>query len=355
MEEADPNATVVGIAGLEGELSILVAAAARAGFVDVLSDTESQLTIFAPVNSAFISLLGALGIPSLEDVPLDLLTAVLNYHVVSGEVLADADLVDGLEVETSLGVPFTVSNDGSTIEIIAPGSTAKVIAEDIFTTAGNVVIHVIDTVLVPIDPNPSEAPVEEPEEEGGIPDDSIAGVAIATPALSTLVEAVIAADLVGLFVDPTDAYTVLAPTNEAFGDLLAALGAGGLEDIPLELLTDVLAYHVIPSAAIFSTDLVDGAVVTTLGGAELTVDLTSVPGSVIFDGIGSDATVVIADVEAGNSVVHVIDTVLLPIPPPAPEPPSNCRPRGFGCRFAAQCCSGTCRRRFFSFFRTCAP
>ena len=157
----------------------------------------------------------------------------------------------------------------------------------------------------------------------------------------------------GLIVDPTDAYTLLAPTNEAFGDLLTALGADGLEDIPLETLTEVLAYHVIPSAAIFSTDLVDGAVVTTLGGAELTVDLTSVPGSVIFDGIGSDATVVIADVEAGNSVVHVIDTVLLPIPPPAPEPapPRFCRPRGFGCRLDEQCCSGTCRRGFF--FRAC--
>ena len=126
----------------------------------------------------------------------------------------------------------------------------------------------------------------------------------------------------GLFVDPTDTYTVLAPTNEAFADLLAALGANGLEDIPLETLTEVLAYHVIPSAAIFSTDLVDGAVVTTLGGAELTVDLTSAPGSVIFDGIGSDATVVIADVEAGNSVVHVIDAVLLPfsVESPVEEP-----------------------------------
>ena len=156
----------------------------------------------------------------------------------------------------------------------------------------------------------------------------------------------------GLFVDPTDTYTVLAPTNEAFADLLAALGANGLEDIPLETLTEVLAYHVIPSAAIFSTDLVDGAVVTTLGGAELTVDLTSAPGSVIFDGIGSDATVVIADVEAGNSVVHVIDAVLLPFSP-APPPPRFCRPRGFGCRLDEQCCSGTCRRAGF-FFRACA-
>jgi uncharacterized surface protein with fasciclin (FAS1) repeats len=194
----------------------------------------------------------------------------------------------------------------------------------------------------------SDAPAVE------IPADSIAGVAIATPALSTLVAAVTAADLVGLFVDPTDTYTVLAPTNEAFADLLAALGANGLEDIPLETLTEVLAYHVIPSAAIFSTDLVDGAVVTTLGGAELTVDLTSAPGSVIFDGIGSDATVVIADVEAGDSVVHVIDAVLLPFgAPPTPPPPRFCRPRGFGCRLDEQCCSGTCRRAGF-FFRACA-
>ena len=141
-----------------------------------------------------------------------------------------------------------------------------------------------------------------------IPSDSVAGVALTVPDLSVLVDAAVATDLVGALSDPDAELTVFAPTNDAFVALLGALGADGLDDLPVDLVTDVLLYHVVPAAAL-STDLTDGMVLPTLGGGELTVDLSD---GVMIDGVGSSASVIAADVEAGSSVVHVIDTVLLP-------------------------------------------
>jgi len=195
---------------------------------------------------------------------------------------------------------------------------------------------------------------------------TIAGVALTIPDLSTFVEALTQPGLVGFsFVaDPTSTRTVLAPTNDAFAAALAALPFDSLEDIPIDTLQQILSYHVITVGAVTSDQLTDGQVIPTLEGGELTVDLTSEPGSIIFKGVGSDAKVVIADVAAGDAVVHVIDAVLLPFSPPPPPPPappapppppprSFCIFRGFGCSSDAQCCSGTCTR-VFSFLSLCA-
>ena len=78
--------------------------------------------------------------------------------------------------------------------------------------------------------------------------------------------------------------------------------------MPTEILADVLLYHVVAGAA-FSTDLTDGMELLTLEGDPLTVDLSD---GVVIDGAGSSASVIIPDVVAGSSVVHVIDAVLLP-------------------------------------------
>jgi transforming growth factor-beta-induced protein len=98
--------------------------------------------------------------------------------------------------------------------------------------------------------------------------------------------------------------TVFAPSNAAFENLLDAVGQSSLDDIPDDVLRDILEYHVV-SGATLSTELSDGAV-TTVGGEDISV---STSGGVTLNG---SASVTTADVRATNGVVHIIDEVLVP-------------------------------------------
>lgn len=137
---------------------------------------------------------------------------------------------------------------------------------------------------------------------------TIVDLAVATPELSTLVEAVQAAGLVETL-SSEGPFTVFAPTNDAF----AAIPQETLDQIlaDKELLTSILTYHVVegsfPAADVAALpDVATGAEVPTVQGGSVTIVADG--GSVMVN----DATVVMPDVMASNGVVHVIDTVLLP-------------------------------------------
>lgn len=153
-----------------------------------------------------------------------------------------------------------------------------------------------------------QAPAAEVEEEAA-PSQNIVEIAAATPQLSTLVTAVVAADLAETL-SGEGPFTVLAPDNDAF----AALPAGVLDNLLLpENIADlqgVLTYHVI-AANVLSSDLTNGQVVETANGGSLTVDITDA-GVFFVDANGGRAQVTVADVVASNGVVHIIDAVLLP-------------------------------------------
>ena len=144
----------------------------------------------------------------------------------------------------------------------------------------------------------------EQETEKNIETD-IVSLAVQTDILSTLVAAVQAAGLVDVL-QSDGPFTVFAPTNEAF----AALPEGTVESLLLEenrdLLISILTYHVVPGK-VMSTDLSDGLTATTVQGSDVTIGVGS---SVTVNG----ANVVMADVEASNGVVHIIDAVILPEP-----------------------------------------
>lgn len=151
-----------------------------------------------------------------------------------------------------------------------------------------------------------EQVVQEVQEEKA---SDIVALAVKTEALSTLVAAVQAADLVETL-QGTGPYTVLAPTNEAFD----ALPEGTLTSLLLPenkgKLADILTYHVI-EGAVLAQDLSNGQVVTTVNGGTLTVEITDA-GVFFVDANGGKAQVESADVNASNGVVHVISAVLLP-------------------------------------------
>jgi uncharacterized surface protein with fasciclin (FAS1) repeats len=133
---------------------------------------------------------------------------------------------------------------------------------------------------------------------------NIVQVAAEAGSFTTLLAAAEAAGLVGVL-QGAGPYTVFAPTDEAFAQLPAGTIEALLADT--ETLASILTYHVVPGR-IRSADIVrsGGAQPVTVQGQSLTIEFVN--GAVRI----GDATVIAADVEASNGVIHVIDTVLLP-------------------------------------------
>ncbi len=135
---------------------------------------------------------------------------------------------------------------------------------------------------------------------------------------TTLVAAVKAAGLVDTLSGPGP-FTVFAPTNAAFAKLPAGTVDNLLKPENKATLTKVLTYHVVPgrmTAANLMKAVKDGegvAKLKTVAGEELVVKQAGPGKLTVTDAKGGVAMVTIADVLQSNGVIHVIDTVLLPI------------------------------------------
>lgn len=136
-----PRQNIVEIAAGNKDFSTLVSLVKSAGLVEALSG-KGPFTVFAPTNEAFEKLPKA----TLDAVAgnKELLTRVLKFHVVKGNVMAaDAVKLNGKEVETLSGDKFRITvRDGKVFV-----NDAQVVKTDIRATNG--VIHVIDRVIVP--------------------------------------------------------------------------------------------------------------------------------------------------------------------------------------------------------------
>lgn len=144
---------------------------------------------------------------------------------------------------------------------------------------------------------------------------TIVDIAAGDERFSTLVAAVSAAGLAETLSGPGP-FTVYAPVNDAF----AALPEGTVETLlkpeNKDQLTNVLLYHV-DDRKLNAADFPNGSnyFKPVLTSARLCI--TSHSGVSIADGTGEEANVVIADIQASNGVIHVIDKVLLPGQRPA--------------------------------------
>lgn len=132
--------TIVEVAQGNADFSTLVAAVVAADLAETLSGT-GPFTVFAPTNAAFEALPEGLLEKLLLPENKAVLTSILTYHVVSGEVLA-ADVTAG-DVATVEGSTIAVTTDDG----VKLNGTSTVTATDV--DASNGVIHVIDQVIVP--------------------------------------------------------------------------------------------------------------------------------------------------------------------------------------------------------------
>jgi transforming growth factor-beta-induced protein len=142
------------------------------------------------------------------------------------------------------------------------------------------------------------------DDDNNMQSKSIVALAQENDDLSTLEAALIKYPDLVTTLGGSSKFTVFAPTNDAFADLLAAIGQTSLDDIPEDVLREVLEYHVVQGETL-SSQLSNGEVETVGGEA---IDVT-VSGGVTLN---SGSSVTTADVRASNGVVHVIDAVLVP-------------------------------------------
>ena len=133
--------TIVGVAAGNPDFSTLVAAVQAAGLAETLSGS-GPYTVFAPTNEAFddlpAGLVDALLLPENKEV----LTQILTYHVVEGEVMS---------TDVQPGKVPTVEGSDLTIRVQSDGDVKvnRADVEAVDVVASNGVIHVIDDVLVP--------------------------------------------------------------------------------------------------------------------------------------------------------------------------------------------------------------
>ena len=137
-------------------------------------------------------------------------------------------------------------------------------------------------------------------------DKDLVDTAVSAGQFNTLVAAVQAAGLADTLKGPGP-FTVFAPTDAAFAALPAGTVADLLKPENKAKLASILTYHVVPGK-VMAADIAGKAMqVKSVQGQELAVDATT---GVTING----ATVVTADIDTTNGVIHVVDAVLMPPP-----------------------------------------
>ncbi len=247
---------------------------------------DAKLTIFAPTNDAFAKLpreqveflTSEQGKPTLQ--------AILKHHVVV-QPLESSVLLDRRRLAALSGQSLEIDPSALTVD------GARLVATDVAFDGG--LVHVIDGVMLP-----ELRSIEE--------------IVTQDDRFSTLRAAIGAAGL-GPQLGARNAgpWTLLAPSNAAF----AAIPAEALQELldDRRALTAVLAAHVLPTAIRRDEMLAQGSARTLMGDGSVAFALTT-------DGITvAGARIDVADIEAANGVIHIIDRVL-----PAQSPNQHAAP-----------------------------
>lgn len=270
--------TVVEIAIANGKFNTLVAAVKAAGLVETLSG-KGPFTVFAPTDEAFAKLPKETLADLLKPENKAKLASILTYHVAAAKMPA-SDVVKATSIATVNGQSLTVVvKDG---KVTVDG--ANVVATDVMGKNG--IVHVIDTVVLP-KPNLVET-------------------AMNAKSFSTLLAAATAAGLADTLANGGP-FTVFAPTDEAFAKLPKGTVESLLKPENKEKLVAILKHHVV-AGTVMAAQAVELTEAMTIGETKLALSYDKKAKVLTVGG----AKVVSADVVAGNGVIHVVDSVILP-------------------------------------------
>ena len=272
-------ATIADLVGQQDDLTTLASAVDATGLSDVLSG-DGPLTVFAPDDDAF----NALTVDDLVN-DTELLAAILQYHVVEGELLA-SDLTDGQTIETLHGDELRVSVRNGTMRI----NGATVTTADV--QADNGVAHIIDRALL--------------ENRTAMERLSI------TATTQTLATVISNTNLASAFAD-AETWTVFAPIDDALAEI-------DVSSFTQSELIEILQYHIIDSDKLWPS----GDQVRSLeeNGGELSLEtlqgeritFRQEDGRIVLN--GGQATLIPEGLNVYTddftNIAHLIDGVLLP-------------------------------------------
>jgi uncharacterized surface protein with fasciclin (FAS1) repeats len=283
------------------DYSMLAEAINKADLVEALSGA-GPFTLFAPNNDAFNAFMlevnGAFGWSTLDDIPVDVLTEVLLYHVVSGSNIVSA-VIDGRTPTTMQGETFSIS--GTTIEDSSYSNTNIVLTD---VQGVNGIVHGIDKVLLPEDVFQSilSATLNMADR-------------CADKGYTTFLAAIDKAGMTDDF--KTNELTGFIPTNDAFTIFFVGIeNYSSLDDFVTEediaLLKSLLEYHLY-AGKLLSSNLTNGGTISTVFGDDITVDLSGDnPKLIPSFADGPKATIEVSNIGASNGVIHQINKILIP-------------------------------------------
>jgi len=286
-----PN--IVDHAVANGSLTSLVTALTADGnttFTDLLSSTDTDFTVFAPVDAAF----SAFTNPNDNDI-----NSVLAYHVIPGTAAFSDELMNMYVTTAAENADGdNLSQYISTADGVVINGTSEVALADIVATNG--VVHAVNGVI-------------------DLPTVTTFAVADATfaPLVAALTEGTPMTDFVSVL-NGDGPFTVFAPTADAFQALLDSnMEWNSVTDIDEALLTSVLQHHVVTPGNVRSSDLTNPGDTSpnTLEGDAITITLPGTGDNIadVTDGAGNmDIGIIVVDVQANNGVIHVLNKVMIP-------------------------------------------
>ncbi|MFH4967699.1 fasciclin domain-containing protein [Gaetbulibacter sp. M240] len=282
------------------DYSLLAAALERAELVDVLNGADI-FSVFAPNDAAFEKFMmdveEAFGWTALDQIPIDTLTEVLLYHVVSGTNLVSGDALNTTQTSVQ-GESFTIGENGSVDDMSYTNAALNL--TDVQATNG--IIHGVDKVLLP---NTVFQSILDKTlniiERCNDRDFSAFTAAIEKVGLTSMVS--------------TDQLTALVPSNGAFTTFFLTINNfDSLDDFdtPEELaaLKSLVEYH-LAAGTTLSGGLTPGMTIETLNGESITYDDMAMSFAPTHEN-APNSTIVNADIGANNGVIHEIDNVLVP-------------------------------------------
>merc|ERR1712072_1387856 len=253
-------------------------------FAATLASWE-DVTILAPSNDALETLMNSDAGSMLDND--EFVQSLLRYHVLNGTVYSSNITQTPIFAPTYLNssmysnvtggqVVAAQMEDGEAQFVSGLKQVSTVSEANVNYTNG--VVHIIDEVLM-------------------IPGNltSTAQNANLTAFLGAASNASVAETLLG-----SEDLTIFAPSNSAFQDIGSLTG-----NLTMDMLADILSYHVIEGTVAYSSDLSNTSL-TTLQGDD--VEITIANGSVMVN----NATVTNANILFAGGVIHVIDQVLNP-------------------------------------------